>query len=502
MKIFSAAQIKECDAYTIQTARITSADLMERAATRCVDWLKNNFSREALFVILCGPGNNGGDGLAIARLLHQRGYGVKAFLLNFGNELSPDCAANLQRLQQKDGQLVTVVEPGAFITDLPPHVVIIDAILGSGLSRPAEGWVAAFIERVNKMANHKVAIDIPSGLPADIAVDGDAVVLRANDTLTFQFYKRCFLHPESAPAAGNIHILDIGLDKDFIQNTHTQYRTLDKEDVAAFFKPRNRFAHKGMNGSVLLAGGSYGKIGAMVLTTKAALRSGAGLVTALVPECGYNIMQTAVPEAMCLTNGAQSLEAINNWEHFEVTGIGPGMGTARTTAQALGTFLEACKDPVVLDADALNIIAANPDLLSKLPKNSVITPHPREFSRLFGDNTNTMIQVDNARIQAMRYNINIVLKGHHTAIVNTEGECWYNMTGNAGMATGGSGDVLTGIITGLMAQGYTPQQAAMLGVYLHGAAGDLAAKELSEEALVAGDIIDYLGKAFMTLYQQ
>lgn len=499
MKIFSAAQIKECDASTIKASRITSADLMERAATRCVDWLKSNFSREALFVVLCGPGNNGGDGLAIARLLHQRGYGVKAFLLNFGKELSPDCAANLQRLQQKDAQLVTVVEPGAFITDLPQHVVLVDAILGSGLSRPVEGWVAAFIERVNKMTNHKVAIDIPSGLPADIAVDGDTVVLRANDTLTFQLYKRCFLHPESAPAAGNLHIIDIGLDKEFIQATHTQYRTLEREDVLSFFKVRNPFAHKGMHGSVLLAGGSYGKIGAMVLTTKAALRSGAGLVTALVPECGYNIMQTAVPEAMCLTNGAQSLEAITNWEHFEVMGLGPGMGTTYSTAQALSAFLEACKEPVVLDADALNIIAANPDLLGKLPKNSVITPHPREFSRLFGDNTNTMIQVDNARIQAMRYNINIVLKGHHTAIINTEGECWYNMTGNAGMATGGSGDVLTGIITGLMAQGYTPQQAALLGVYLCGMAGDLAAKALSQEALVAGDIIDYIGKAFITL---
>ena len=499
MKIFSAAQLKECDACTIQSSRITSADLMERAATRCVDWLKNSFSRDALFVVLCGPGNNGGDGLAIARLLHQRGYGVKAFLLNFGKELSPDCAANLQRLQQKDDQLVTVVEPGAFITDLPAHVVIIDAILGSGLSRPVEGWVAAFIERVNKMTNRKVAIDIPSGLPADIAVDADAVVLRAHDTLTFQFYKRCFMHPESAPAAGNIHIIDIGLDKDFIHNTHTQYRTIEQEDITAFYTPRNRFAHKGMHGSVLLVGGSYGKIGAMVLTTKAALRSGAGLVTALVPECGYTIMQTAVPEAMCLTSGSHSLEAISNWEHFEVTGAGPGMGTTRDTAQALSAFLEACKDPVVLDADALNIIAANPDLLNKLPKHSIITPHPREFGRLFGENTNTMIQVDNARIQAMRYNINIVLKGHHTAIVNGEGECWYNTTGNAGMATGGSGDVLTGMITGLMAQGYTPQQAAMLGVYLHGVAGDIAAKELSQEALVAGDIIDHLGKAFLTL---
>ena len=500
MKIFSAAQIRECDAATIKTG-IRSIDLMERAANKCVEWLKANCSRDALFVVLCGTGNNGGDGLAIARLLHQRSYGVKAFLLNFGKELSPDCEANFQRLRQADEQLVTVVEPGAFLTDLPPHVIIIDAILGTGLSRPADGWVGAFIERINKMPNRRIAIDIPSGMPGDIISDTGAAIIRASDTLSFQFYKRAYMHPEAAPFAGNIHLLDIGLDKAFIQSTHTQYRTLEREDVLPLLKPRNAFAHKGMHGSVLMVGGSYNKIGAMVLSARAALRSGAGLVTALVPECGYLVMQTAVPEAMCLTSGAQQLVGITNWENFEAIGIGPGMGTSPDTAKALAAFLDACKEPVVLDADALNIIGAQPDLLNKLPKNSILTPHPKEFGRLFGENTNTMIQVDHARIQAMRYNINIVLKGHHTAIITAEGECWYNTTGNAGMATGGSGDVLTGIITGLLAQGYVPQHAAMLGVYLHGLAGDIATQNNSAEALIAGDIIDNLGKAFLSLQQ-
>ncbi len=499
MKIFSAAQIRDCDAYTIQASGINSAELMERAAAKCVDWIKISFPKETLFVILCGTGNNGGDGLAIARLLHHRSYGVKAFLLRIGRELSNDCLTNLERLKRIDENLVTIVEPDTYITDLPPHIVIIDAILGTGLSRPAEGWPGSFIAQVNKMPNRKIAIDMPSGLAADIVPDKESIVLRAQDTLSFQFYKRTFLHPESAIYAGNVHILDIGLDKAFIQATHTQYRVLGREEIVAVYKPREPYAHKGTLGNALIAGGSHGKIGAICLSARAALRAGTGLVTCLVPECGYEIVQAAVPEAMCLTSGREALEEITGWEKFPAIGIGPGMGTGEQTVKGLTAFIEACRQPVVLDADALNILAKHHELLAKLPKGSIITPHPKEFSRLFGENTNSMIQLDNARIQAMRYNINIVLKGHHTAVITTEGECWYNMTGNAGMATGGAGDVLTGIITGLLAQGYAPHDAAMMGVYLHGLAGDLGAKELSQEALIAGDIIDYLGKAFLSL---
>jgi hydroxyethylthiazole kinase-like uncharacterized protein yjeF len=248
-----------------------------------------------------------------------------------------------------------------------------------------------------------------------------------------------------------------------------------------------------------MAGGSFGKIGAITLASKAALRAGAGLVTALVPGCGYAILQTAAPEVMCLTNGVYALEDINDWKEYKAIGVGPGIGTDPKTAAGLAAFIDECKMPVVIDADALNVIARQPELLAKLPKGSVLTPHPKEFARLFGEQANSMAQVDHARIQAMRYNINIVLKGHHTAVITTEGECMYNMTGNAGMATGGAGDVLTGIITGLLAQGYAPHEAAITGVYLHGRAGDLAAIELSEEALVAGDIIDYIGKAFLEI---
>ena len=500
MKIFTAPQIRACDAYTIKASGISSAELMERAAGRCVVWIREHFPKDTLFVTLCGTGNNGGDGLAITRLLQQRGYGVKAFLLQLSkDDMSVDCRSNLQRLQGIDKDLVTIVAPDTFITDIPAHIVIIDAILGTGLSRPTQGWVAAFINQVNQLPNKKIAIDIPSGLPADIIPDKDAAILKVQDTLSFQFYKRTFLHPESGVYAGNIHILDIDLDKTFIHATQSQYKTIDEELVKAIYRPRLPFSHKGTYGSALVIGGSYGKMGAITLTAKAALRAGAGLVTSLIPGYGYHIMQTAVPEVMCNTNGEHVLEKIEGWEKMTAIGVGPGMGTDSKTATALAGFIDTCKHPVVIDADALNLISRQPDLLGKLPRGSVLTPHPKEFTRLFGENTNSMIQIDHARIQAMRYNINIVLKGHHTAVINTEGECWYNMTGNAGMATGGAGDALTGIITGLLAQGYEPHEAAMLGVYIHGLAGDIAAKELSQEALIAGDIIDHLGKAFLTL---
>ncbi len=501
MKIFTAAQIKACDAYTIKASLIRSVELMERAATKCAGWIKDNFPKDTLFVVLCGTGNNGGDGLAVARLLQQRGYGVKAFVLHISKDLSPDCAANLQRLQAIDSELAGIVEPDTFITDIPPNIIIIDAILGTGLSRPTEGWVAAFINHVNHLPNRKIAIDIPSGLPADTTPDKDSAVLKVQDTLSFQFYKRAFLHPESGLYAGNVHLLDIGLDKTFIQATHTQFRTIDAADIAAIYKPRQPFSHKGTYGSVLLVGGSYGKMGAMVLSAKAALRAGAGLVSTLVPGYGYHILQTAVPEAMCSTSGDRVIEKIEGWEHVSAVGVGPGMGTDSKSEQALAEFVDNCKTPVVVDADALNIMAGHRELLSKLPKGSILTPHPKEFNRLFGENTNSMIQVDHARIQAMRYNINIVLKGRYTAVVTTEGECWYNMTGNAGMATAGAGDVLTGIITGLLAQGYEPHNAAMMGVYVHGLAGDIAAKELSQEALIASDITEHLGKAFRSIAQ-
>jgi hydroxyethylthiazole kinase-like uncharacterized protein yjeF len=452
--------------------------------------------KDTLFVILCGAGNNGGDGLAIARMLHYSGYGIKAFLLPFTQELSADCALNLQRLQKIDENLVTLMPRDTFITDIPPHIVIIDALLGTGLNRPAQDWVATFINHINQFPNRKIAIDIPSGLPADNIPDKDASIIKADDTLSFQFYKRTFLHPETGVYAGDIHILDIGLDETFIASTHSQYCITGRAAIKDIFKPRTPFSHKGSFGSVLIIGGSYGKMGAAVLSSRAALRAGAGTVTTLIPKCGYTILQGAAPEVMCRTNGEDEIGKIAEWENSKAIGIGPGLGTHRATARAFAEFIDTCKQPIIIDADALNLLSKQPELMAKVPAGSVLTPHPKEFSRLFGESVNSMMQLEQARAQAMRYNICIVLKGHHTAVIMPDGECHYNMTGNAGMATAGAGDVLTGIITGLLARGYEPGHAAVLGVYLHGLAGDHAAAQKSQEAMIAGDIIEHLPEAF------
>jgi len=499
VKIFSAAQIRACDAYTMHATPISSIDLMERAATKCADWITAQCGREGLYVVLCGTGNNGGDGLAITRMLHYRGCAAKAFVLQFNPELSADCASNLQRLQRAGDELAEMLQPDMFITDIPGNIIIIDAILGTGLNRAVQGWVANFIEHINQLPNRKIAIDMPSGMPADNIPGEGAAIIAADDTLSFQFYKRAFLHEETGKYAGNVHLLDIGLDQTFINSTHTQYLATDKEYVRSIYHKREQFSHKGSYGTALLVGGSYGSMGAICLATRAAARAGAGKTKALLPETGYNILQTLAPEAMCATNGRKHLIEISGWNSADAIGIGPGLGLEWETMRAFEQFIDECKQPIVIDADALNMLGKKPELLSKVPAGSILTPHPKEFERMFGKTVNSMQQVEVARMQAMRYNLNIVLKNRYTAIVSPEGECRYNLTGNPGLATAGSGDVLTGIITALLAQGYEPGDAAVMGVYLHGLAGDYAADARSQEAMIAGDIAEHLGTAFWEL---
>lgn len=496
MKIFSAAQIRACDNATIKNSKITSAELMERAAHRCTAWLKAHFAADTLFLVLCGSGNNGGDGLAITRMLHHMNFGAKAFVLQMDGEQTADCKQNLKKLQAINTDLVGTVANGTFIAEIPEHIVIVDAILGTGLNRPVTGWLQQFIEQVNKLPNKKIAIDIPSGLSADSLPTRDAAVLKADFTLSFQFLKRTYLHEEAYAYVGDIHLLDIHLDQEYIDKTHSIFRTTDLAEVKRRYRPRHPYAHKGTNGNVLIAAGSYGKIGAAILASKAAHRAGAGLVTALIPECGYSAMQAASPETMCRTEGYNYLDVINDWENYRAIAIGPGLGMQDVTTKALANVLEQCNRPLVLDADALNIIANQPELLKNIPKHSIITPHPKEYSRLFGPQTDSLTLVDHARLQAMRLNICIVLKGKHTAVILPDGDCYYNQSGCEGMATAGTGDTLTGMICGLLAQGYDTNDAALLGVYLHGLAGQLAADTKGIESMTAKDLIEEIGNAY------
>jgi hydroxyethylthiazole kinase-like uncharacterized protein yjeF len=476
---------------------ISSIVLMERAAKACFTWLKERNWQDKTFHLFCGKGNNGGDGLAIARLLLEQGFSVFVYLPFPLSEGSASQQTNLQRLQGNFPQCIHPVTETSHFPSLSKDSIIIDALFGTGLKAPLSGLVEKLAEHLNHSPATIVSIDIPSGLFTDETSAGN-VVVNATFTLTFQCFKQALLVQENGPYTGKITVLDIGLHPDFPDLAEPKGMMIDPELIKGIYIPRDPFAHKGKYGHALIAGGSYGKMGAITLSASACLRSGAGLVSAWVPSCGYSIIQTSLPEAMVMTDPEFAfLSSVpEELEKYSVTGVGPGMGTAFRTATMLDTLLSATNKPVVMDADALNIIATDLALLTKVPANSVLTPHPKEFDRLFGDHANDFARQETALRKAKELNLVIVLKGHHTLVASTFGKAYYNTTGNAGMAKGGSGDVLTGIITGLIAQNYPPLHAAILGVYLHGLAGDEAAKEQSQESMLATDLVGSLPAAF------
>lgn len=491
MKIFSAQQVKGWDAFTIEHEPISSIDLMERAAWACVAWLMDRFPKPA-FTLVCGKGNNGGDGLAIARLLHQKGVAVQVFILDDGKP-SLDFNTNLERLIQT-GIGFSYLKTTDDITTIPLHHVVVDAMFGSGLNRPLIGLAAAVVQHLVAAAT-VVSIDLPSGMFADRSSKGHPIVT-AHYTLTFQCLKLGLVMPENERFFGRVNVLNIGLSAEFEAATPAKHLMMDRQLATGMFKARAAFSHKGNFGHGLLAGGTKGSMGAAILATEAMLRSGVGLATALVPGWGMKIIQLLVPEAM-----AKSFADIKNieWQRYSAIGIGPGLGTHARGCKVLEKVLDASNQPMVLDADALNLLATHPNWIEKIPANSILTPHPKEFERLFGIAANDFERINLAVKKAQALQLYIVLKGHRTLVACPNGTHYFNTTGNPGMATGGSGDVLTGIITGLLCQQYLPQQAAMLGVYLHGLAGDCAAAALSPESMIAGDITRYLGEAFKQL---
>jgi NAD(P)H-hydrate epimerase len=503
MKILSAEEIRLWDQYTIQHEPISSIDLMERAASKCVDWLVHKYPDAASFGIFCGKGNNGGDGLAIARMLMERNYIVNVHILEFGHKGTDDFQTNLARLHKLPQADIHFIQSEENFHPLPKDQVIIDALFGSGLNRRLEGVTAKLVDHINESGCKIISIDIPSGLFVDRSSKGNTVI-RARYTLSFQCYKPAFLFSENEDAVGEMVLLDIGLHNGFYQTVPiaigiSKLELVDDTIIHSIYKPRKKFAHKGNFGHALLVAGSYGKIGAAVLSAKACMRSGVGLLTCHIPACGYDILQTTIPEAMLMTdiNTAFNTKVHDDLTKYEAIGIGPGIGTASETKMMLREIFDSYRSPVVLDADALNILASQKDLLTLVPAGSILTPHPKEFERLFGETANEFDRVQLALQKANELNCIIVLKGHHTFIATTDGKGFFNSTGNAGMAKAGSGDVLTGLLTGLLAQGYSSIETAILGVYLHGMAGDIAAKKESMEAMLAGDIIDNLGQAFM-----
>lgn len=499
MKIFPTTAIKAIDACTIEQEPVSSIDLMERAARVLTTAILKRYAGHN-FAVFAGPGNNGGDGLAVARMLSAAGCRVQAWLINPKGKLSPDCAVNLSRLKDT-GVAVTEAVEDISMPALGKETVIIDALFGSGLDRPVtEGLFAAVIREIDTLPNDIVAIDMPSGLMGEGNDPSRQLIVMAKLTLTLQFPKLSLLFAENYIFTGELEVLDIALSKECIAATPSRLFFTEESEIASLIVSRGKHAHKGNFGHALLVAGSRGMAGASVLAARAALRSGVGLLTVHLPACNNLIVQVAVPEAMASIDSNECCFGDRlDTSKYNAVAVGPGLGQSVESEEALLYLIDNCTVPMVLDADALNILAHHPQYLQKLPQGSVITPHVGEFSRLFGKTGNSMVRLQAAEAFSRTFGVTVVLKGAYTAVISPDGSISFNSSGNPGMATGGCGDVLTGIILSLLAQGYNSADASRIAVFVHGLAGDLAADEKGEIALVAGDVVDFLPHAWRQL---
>ncbi len=497
MKFFTTSQIRQLDQYTIEHEPIDSIDLMERAADALYWSFIGNFPTPGPVCILAGQGNNGGDALALARMLLKSGYSVKVYLVQSG-ALSLDCETNLQRLNTAYPNVLTELTDAFIAPIITDHTIVVDGLFGSGLNRPLTGIFAEAVRWINQSGCRVISIDVPSGLSGEEnKLTDKPVIVKADVTLSLQFPKLAFFVAENEQYVGKWEMPAIGIHPEAIEKTPTDYYYLQEKDIQPLLKERRKFSHKGTYGHALIVAGSRGMAGASVLSSKAALRSGAGLVTVHGPESNRIILQTANPEVIFQSDASDNY--ITNFEAlepFNAIAIGPGIGTHLETKDLVNRFLIKINDPCVIDADALNIISQQKDLLQHIPKNSILTPHPKEFDRLFGASNCSYDRIMLAHQMSKVYGVIIILKMANTLIALPNGKLYFNSTGNSGMATAGSGDVLTGVLVGLLAQGYSPEDTAKIGVYLHGHAGDLTLTTESKESLLAGDIISHLGESF------
>ena len=505
MKIFPTSAIRQLDAYTIEHEPIASVDLMERAARALTDAITERWSdTDTPFTFFAGPGNNGGDALAVARLMAGEGYRPEVFLFSPQGKLSEDCATNLERLRKVEG--VTLHE---ISTQFAPPVltaahVVVDGLFGSGLNKPLGGGFAAVVKYINASPARVVAIDVPSGLMGeDNTYNIAAHIVRADLTLSLQLPKLAFLFAENETYVGEWRLLDIGLSGKAIEETDTDFELAEDDEVASLLRSRGRFAHKGHFGRALLIAGSQGMAGASILSARGCLRSGVGLLTVHVPFCNNFMVQSSVPEAMTdLDYNETRFSEPTDTDDYQAIGVGPGLGRDPQTADAVLEQIRTCQTPMVIDADALNALGEHRPALNNLPEGSILTPHPKELERLVGKCRNSYERLVKARELAQNADVHIVLKGAYTAVISPSGRCWFNTTGNPGMATGGSGDVLTGVLVALLAQGYEPWTAARLGVFAHGLAGDIAARKQGRMGMTAGDIAACLPLAWKMLEER
>ncbi len=494
MKIFTAEQIRNWDKCTIARAGISSTKLMENAATACLKWIKKKLHHHNNFIIFCGTGNNGGDGLALARLLHKSGCSVKVYVLQ-SNKQSADFLYNLQKMPRAK----TTIHFIENVKDFPAMYgrdVVVDALFGTGLNRPLNGLAARLVQHINKAKAQVISIDIPSGLMAEAYTGDEAWIVKAGHTLSFQVNKLAFFMPGNIEYTGEVALLPIGLNEVYYAETPAVFETADRELIKKIYKPRNPFAHKYSFGHALIYAGSKHMMGAGVLCCKACVKTGAGLVSIMVEPGCEQVIHISLPEAITTAEK----DTGKSWIKKSVVAMGPGLEASSKNKTLLKKLLSNWKGPLVLDATALSLLSPFIKLLPLRTEHPVIlTPHTGEFEKLFGKSTNDFARVKSAVDKAKSLHCYIILKGHYTLIATPEGNHFFNTTGNAGMATAGSGDTLTGIVCGLLCQGYTEKDACIFGVYIHGLAGDIAAGKLSQEAMLASDISENLGEAYKAI---
>ncbi len=497
MKIYKSSQIKEIENYTLSELDISTYDLMERAATAFSESFIRMYSNKHNVIVVAGPGNNGGDSLAIARLLSSYNYNVCVYVYCFEHNLSKSCGRNLKRLNAIETIKVTLVDDTFVFPVIENNDIIIDGLFGIGLNRQLSGKYIKLVDYLNSKNNTVVAVDVPSGLDSQFGFwKNEKVIINATHTLSFQYPKLPFFFSDCQCFIGDWSVVDIGLitpkDIDYICDY------VEIEYLSSLLKSRNKFDHKGCYGHGLLIAGSEGMAGAALLSSRSSLSTGIGKLTILSNSENRIILQLGAPEAIFKSRNGKFVEDINK---YDALAIGPGLGVDENASDILDYILKNYSKPLVLDADALNIIALNPQWFDLLPPNTILTPHKGEFCRLFGNSETDWDEMNKAFELSKKQNIIIVLKGAYTRIFTPDGSLFINSNGNPGMATAGSGDVLTGVILSLLAQGYSASDAAVIGVFIHGLAGDMALKQYNKYSLVASDIVNALPTALNICYK-
>jgi len=506
MKLFTLEDILGIERQTLTQENTKFHDLVERVGNAAANEIASHWRPSVRTVIFAGPGNDGAYALMTASSLLERGYVPHIYLFNIGgNSLNDECRRCRDILRAKySSDVLEEVVTKFNIPELGVSDLVIDGLFGPELRQPLTGGFMSLVRYINESGATVVSLDMPSGMCGDWNHNVSARnVVKADVTLALQYPRLPFFFADFAGLAGQWRVLDIGYSREAAENRQSSFYLIEDDEVRSLLKPREPFSNKSDYGSACLVAGSYGMVGASVLACMGALRAGAGKVTVYGPQCSFSVVQTAAPEAMFMSDKSHhEISDITLPDTFSAIGVGPGIGTSEATVDALDSFIKRYRSPLVLDADALNCIALRPALLNHIPVLSVITPHAGEFDRLFGKQSSHEARLLKAVEVSRKYNLLILLKGHYTTLVRPDGKIYINSSGSPAMATPGSGDVLTGVLTAFMAQGYKPEVAALIAAFVHGRAGELASLRHGQYGVIASDIVNCIGEAIMKIMAQ